>query len=147
MNLVEDLKKDLEFAFETDLELSEYIQSIINQLEEKRIALKLSDISDLTNEQVEEIIIKNIKELKFNVKVNGEEIEHNFSSTSKKRDFLLSYTNKTKQEFIESLIDTTIKKYEYGETNNPLGYAIMHSHGFVDSRVLKQRLIEKGIKL
>lgn len=146
MSLVEDLKKDLEFIIETDLELKEYVQSIINQLEIKRVKLNLKDISDLTNEQVNEVIIKNYNEISEYVNID-DEINHNFDYSSRKKDFLLSYIHKAKQENISFVIDKTVEQYKKGETNNPLGYAIMHSHGFVDSRVLKQRLIDKGIKL
>lgn len=146
MNLVNDLKNELDFIIETDLELKEYVQSIINQLEIKRVKLNLKDISDLTNEQVNEVIIKNYNEISEYVNID-DEINHNFDYSSRKKDFLLSYIHKAKQENISFVIDKTVEQYKKGETNNPLGYAIMHTNGSVDSRILKQKLIEKGIKL
>lgn len=64
MKLIEKIKQDMKQAMRNkEKEKLSTLRMLLAKIEKEKIALKLADVNDLTNEQVESVIVKNIKEL------------------------------------------------------------------------------------
>lgn len=144
MNLAEEIKKDIVTNIKnSDKERLPYVE-ILKKLEIEAEKIGLKDIADFSNDQLGIGLVKFLYGFNRDI-MNRETMNQSVENVLKEKEIVGRYISKIEDANIEIIINKTVEDYKSGKIDKPLNYAISMLHVGVDSRIVKQRLIDKGI--
>lgn len=132
-NLAVKIKEDMIQALKSKktAELST-LRMLLAKLENEKVQLKLSDITQLTKQQVELVVGKNIKELDKEI-ASYVEVGREVVSQENEKKLLLSYLPKQMSEDeIRKEVAHSVGLVERGEIRNPMQYLSQKLRGKAD---------------
>lgn len=121
MKLINKIKQDMVQAMKNKEKAKlTTLRMLLAKVEKEKVSLKLAEVSDLTEVQVESVILKNIKELDKEIE-SYVQVGRDTSSQQTEKELLLTYlpTQLTESE-IEFEVYVAIGMFRNGVIKNPM---------------------------
>jgi uncharacterized protein len=141
MALVNKLKADAILAMKSgDKESLSTLRLLIAKLEKEKVAHKLTEVTDLSDEQVQTVITRNIKELNKEIEAY-QEVGRDTTKQESEKELLLSFMPKqlTVGE-ITTQIEIAKEKVANGEIKNEMQYLSKELKGKADMKLVSTLL-------
>ncbi|MCR4362007.1 GatB/YqeY domain-containing protein [Bacillus subtilis] len=139
MALVDKIKSDSMKALkEKDTAKLNTLRLLIAKLEKEKVANKLTEVTGLSDEQAQAVVVKNIKELDKEIE-SYKEVGRSTEKQEAEKTLLLTYLPKQlTDEEIENHVAYAFVMVGKGEIKNPMQYLSKELKGKADmSRVMK----------
>lgn len=139
MSLVEAIKNDRMKAMKKGETFTlSVLRLLLAELDKERVTLKLSDVSELSDEQVQAVVGRQLKKLDKEIEayVNA---GHETGSQEYEKELLQSYLpEQATEEEIVKLIHHALSLVERGEINNPMQYLSQRLRGKADMKQVSE---------
>jgi len=143
MSLVETIKKNRIMAMKTGAkDTLSTLRLLLSELDKERVIFKLQDVSELSDEQVQTVISRQIKKLDKEIEAY-EAVGRETDSQNTEKELLMTYLPKqlTKEE-IREIAYRADSLYRRGEIDQPQRYLAQRLKGKADMRLVMQILKE-----
>lgn len=137
MSLVKEIKTDsVRFMKERNTRDLSTLRLLISELEKEKVAMKLNTVEDLTDEQAQTVISRQIKKLNKEIE-SYVAVGRETDSQEAEKKLLTSYLPKqATEDEIRELVYHAIALVERGEIRNPMQYLSQRLKGKADMKLV-----------
>lgn len=138
-NLVNKIKSDSITAMKSgEKEKLSTLRLLISELEKERVNQKLAEVTDLTDEQAQQVVSRQIKKLDKEIEAYVE-VGREVTSQEAEKELLVSYLPKQlAEDEIKEVVYHALALVDKGEIKNPMQYLSAKLKGRADMKLVSQ---------